>query len=201
MHKEFCSLLDVHSPGKFITKASDAAEIALPDSNLRAQNNQESERSCVQTNNSICCQIPQSASPHLTPSVLQACIAPGISQHTLRALRVARTEGPAQNTPCSFPVHMEVSPRSCTKHFILSHLPSKLINVCFTFSPHCSFSHCCVLPVQLLSYFLLMHLFKAQARNAKVILFQTYRQSYTSLVSLCCSVFILITLAYKSLGS
>lgn len=73
MHKEFCSLLDVHSPGKFITKASDAAEIALPDSNLKAQNNQESGRSCVETNNSICCQIPQSASPHLTSSALQAC--------------------------------------------------------------------------------------------------------------------------------
>lgn len=46
-----------------------------------------------------------------------------------------------------------------------------------------------------------MHLFRAQGRNAKVILFQTYRHSCTSLVFLCCSVFLLITLANKSLES
>lgn len=57
------------------------------------------------------------------------------------------------------------------------------------------------IPLQLLSYFLLTHLFRAQGRNAKVILFQTYRQGYTSLVFLCCSVFVLITLAHKSLES
>lgn len=53
----------------------------------------------VQTNNSICCQIPHSALPHLTSSVLKLwdpalVITPGISQRTPGAFEVARTEVP-----------------------------------------------------------------------------------------------------------
>jgi len=41
------ALLYVHSPGKFITKASDTAKIVPPNPNPKAQNNQERERSYV----------------------------------------------------------------------------------------------------------------------------------------------------------
>lgn len=46
-------------------------------------------------------------------------------------------------------------------------------------------------------YFLLAHLLQAQRKNAEVVLSQSPGQSYTSLMSICCFMLILIAMAHK----